>query len=106
MLLLLSFDGDIQLHVKQCVSGFAQLCASAVGYTSLYLYPDRACLTARRGCLLPSPSRGPLLLRWGPSPFSSWLQLFDPLAPLDLDRMNSDFMHKHQAQLVGAHLHA
>eukprot|EP00891_Asterochloris_glomerata_P007277 jgi/Astpho2/7277/Aster-01583 len=33
-------------------------------------------------------------------------QLFDPLAPLDLDRMNSDFMHKHQAQLVGAHLHA
>jgi len=29
---------------------------------------------------------------------------FDPLAPVDVDKLNSAFIHRHQAALLGAHL--
>jgi len=31
---------------------------------------------------------------------------FDPLAPIDVDKLNSAFIHRHQAALLGAHLRA
>ena len=33
-------------------------------------------------------------------------QVFDPLAPIDVDKLNAAFINRHQAALLGSHLRA
>ena len=33
-------------------------------------------------------------------------EIFDPLEPIDVDKLNAAFINRHQGTLLGSHLHA
>ena len=73
------------------MSGDPRLCAAQA-----YQQPSAGALGA-----FAAASQAPAPLPGKPKP-----EGFDPLGPVDVDKLNSAFIHRHQSALLGAHLRA